>query len=108
MVSPSCEVFVSGVDDEKMMAYLEEFDINADAILSDSKSDAFSSDSSEGIVLDTPPKFLKMLVICPFLILLTKRFSNDCTGSCNKTSPQLIVGDYTEYFFVIFSCIIIA
>ena len=33
--SRSCEVFVAGVD-KKLMAYLEEFDINADASLSDS------------------------------------------------------------------------
>ena len=58
MASRSCEVFVAGVD-EKLMAYLEEFYINADGLSSDSKSDGFSSDSSEGIVLDTPPKFLK-------------------------------------------------
>ena len=41
------------------MAYLEEFNINADALVPDSKSDGFSSDSSEEIVPDTPPKYLK-------------------------------------------------
>ena len=55
MASLSCEVSVAGVDDERLMAYLEEFDINADALSSDSESDGFSSDSSEGIVPDTPP-----------------------------------------------------
>ena len=60
MASPSCEVFFfAGVDDEKLMVYLEEFDINADALLSDSESDGFSSDSSEGIVPDMLPKFVK-------------------------------------------------
>ena len=54
--SRSCEVFVAGVDDEKLMAYLEKFDINADALSSDSESDGFSSDSSKGIVPDTPGK----------------------------------------------------
>ena len=59
MASPSCEVFVAGVEDEKVMAYLEEFDINTEALLSDDKSDGFSSNSIEGIVPDMPPKFLK-------------------------------------------------
>ena len=58
MASHSCEVFVAGVD-EKLMAYLEEFDINTDALLSNSESDGFSSDSSKGILPDTFPKFLK-------------------------------------------------
>ena len=51
MGSRSC---VAGID-KKLMAYLEEFDINADALSSNSESDGFSSDSSEGIVPDTPP-----------------------------------------------------
>jgi hypothetical protein len=33
-----CEVFVAGVD-KKLMAYLEQFDINADVLLSGNKSD---------------------------------------------------------------------
>ena len=61
MASRSCEVFVAGVDDEKLMAYLEEFHINADALSSDSESDGFSSDSSEGIVPDMPPMKKKRL-----------------------------------------------
>jgi hypothetical protein len=59
IASPSCKVFVAGVDGKKLMAYLEEFDINADALLSNSENEGFTSDSSEGIVLDTSPKFLK-------------------------------------------------
>jgi hypothetical protein len=38
MASHSCDVFVASVD-EKLMAYLEEFNINAGALLSDSESD---------------------------------------------------------------------
>ena len=49
MASRTCEVFVAGVD-KNLMAYLEEFDINANALLS----------NSEGIVPDMPPKFLKI------------------------------------------------
>jgi hypothetical protein len=41
MASCSCEFFVAGVDDKKLMAYLEKFDINADALLSNSESDGF-------------------------------------------------------------------
>ena len=44
MASPSCKVFVAGVDDEKMITYLEEFDISADSLLSDSESDGFLSE----------------------------------------------------------------
>ena len=58
MASHSCEVFVAGVD-EKLMAYLEEFDINADALLFDIESDGFSSDSSEVIVPLMLQKFVK-------------------------------------------------
>ena len=58
MASRSCEVFVAGVD-KRLMVYLEEFYISANALLSDSESDGFSSNSSEGILLDMPPKFLK-------------------------------------------------
>ena len=59
MASRSCEVSVTGVDDEKLMAFLEEFNIIADALLSDSESDGFPSESSEGIMPDMPPKLLK-------------------------------------------------
>ena len=59
MASLSCEVSVAGVDDERLMAYLEEFDINADAILFDIESDGFSSDSSEVIVPLMLQKFVK-------------------------------------------------
>jgi hypothetical protein len=55
VVSCSSKIFVAGVD-EKLMAYLEGFDINADALLSDSKSEELSFDSSKGIVPNTPPK----------------------------------------------------
>ena len=58
MASCSCKVFVAVVD-EKLMAYLKEFDINDNVLISNSESAEFSSDSSEGILPDIPPTFLK-------------------------------------------------
>ena len=45
MVSCSHEVFITGVDDEKLMACLEECDVNSDELISDNR---FSSDSRTG------------------------------------------------------------
>ena len=55
MACGSRDVFVAGVDDEKLMEYFDHYEVNGDDLFSDSECDDYGSESSDGIITDTPP-----------------------------------------------------